>query len=151
MKPGRPSDSQRKPRKTSALLISEAKGTQQQRNAALQGSTFLPRPGVPSPREGGQHIPARQLVPEVVSRPYIRTKWPPQNSTPFLQACMEPRSHHRFPAGSPQYRAADPREERPAGDVSPAIWQWKIRLALEPSLTAAGSAGHLLSCPPWKA
>lgn len=99
MKPGRPSDSQKKPRKTSVLFIPEAKGTKQQRNAVLQRSRFLPWPGTPSPREGGQHTPARQLVLEVASHRYIRTKWPPQNSTPFLQAWLEPRSHHLLPAG----------------------------------------------------
>lgn len=54
MKPGRPSDSQKEPRKTSALFVPEAKGTQQQeKNPALWQSRLLMQPVNLSSREGG--------------------------------------------------------------------------------------------------
>lgn len=155
MKPGRPSDSQKTPRKTSALLIPEAEGTQQQRNAALQSSRFSPWHPL---SQGGRTAHSCQAAGAGGGvSPLCKDKMATPKFHPFsasLDGTQEPPPAPGWPMLSPSielqiHGSRDPQRRCLSSYL--AKGNRKIRLGLAPSPCAAGSAEPLLSCPPWKA
>lgn len=100
MKPGRPSDSQKK----QALLVPEPKGTQQQNNLALQQSRLLTQTVKLFSREGGHNI-----LPSVAAAgggivPLYKDKM----ATPKCQLFSAPLDAAQEPSPAPGWRTLSP-------------------------------------------